>query len=154
MAIQIGKLKMCAKYDFLETCRPLLTLDFCLFSGIDGGGFCPNTTVYCSFGCCGNLDKQLCCFPIGVITGCSVGVLGTVCLLITIFRCKINRDQPHRHSHRQSHGHSHGQTISQSFNDQTFELVQGNTTFYGIYTSFILHQFCTSKKDKNFNSSF
>lgn len=64
--------------------------------GIDGGGFCPNSTVYCSFGCCGDpLEKQLCCFPIGVIIGCAFGALGTVCILITIFRCRVGKRNTH-----------------------------------------------------------
>jgi len=59
--------------------------------GIDGGGFCQNSTVYCSFGCCGTIENQLCCFPIGVLIGCGFGTLGTICLLITIFRCQFGK---------------------------------------------------------------
>lgn len=95
----------------------MATFAYFFFPGIDGGGFCPNSTVYCSFGCCGDpLEKQLCCFPIGVIIGCGFGALGTVCILITIFRCRIGKRNTHA---QQGMVLPHGD--------------QGNVTVYGNY---------------------
>ncbi|XP_053376671.1 uncharacterized protein LOC128547650 [Mercenaria mercenaria] len=62
---------------------------FGIFLNYQGGGICPNSTTYCSYGCCGNNENHHCCYPIGVFIGCGFGVLGAICLLISILKCRL-----------------------------------------------------------------
>ena len=78
---------MTFQFTYVQSCTYIIP-------DLQGGGYCVNTTTYCHFGCCGEIANQTCCFPLGVFIGCGFGLLGTVCLLITISRCRLmNRNR-------------------------------------------------------------